>query len=57
VVVPLALLRPMATQTVGQWRVNLWPRSALPPADFHTVASFVPEDATFVVAARGGRGR
>jgi hypothetical protein len=56
VVVPLDLLTPTATLPVAQWRVNLWPRSALPPADFHTVASFVPENATFLVAARRGRG-
>jgi hypothetical protein len=57
VVVPLALLTPTATVPVDQWGINLWPRSALPPADFHTVASFVPENATFRVAARGGPGR
>ena len=51
--VPLSLLEPTAARPVNQWGINLWPRSELPPADFHTVASFVPEDATFPVAVPG----
>jgi hypothetical protein len=55
--VPLGLLTADAALPVRGWGINLWPRTALPPkGDFHTVASFVPEDATFPVAV-AGRGR
>jgi hypothetical protein len=50
VVVPTSLL-PSTGFALNQYRVNLWPRSELPPADFHTVASFVPETTTFRVGS------
>jgi hypothetical protein len=49
--VPTSLL-PSTGATLGRYRVNHWPRSELPPADFHTVASFVPVSTTFRVASR-----
>jgi hypothetical protein len=49
VVVPAGLL-PSTGVPISQYRVNLWPRSALPPAGDNTIASFVPEFTTFRVA-------
>jgi hypothetical protein len=56
---PLSDLTATAASPVNRWGVNLWPRSELPPADFHSVASFVPENALFpiAVAGRGATGR
>lgn len=54
VAVSLADLTPTAALPVNRWGINLWPRTELPPrGDFHTVASFVPENATFPIAVPG----
>lgn len=59
VVVPLSLLltpTPTPTLPLTLWRVNLWPRTELPPAGPETVASFVPENAMFrILVPRGQR--
>src|SRR5262245_18088479 len=56
VTVPLGLLPVPAgsTSSLRDYGVNLWPRSALPPADFTTVASFVPENSMLRIAVPSG---
>ncbi|GAC1469351.1 MAG: hypothetical protein NVSMB9_13080 [Isosphaeraceae bacterium] len=54
VTLPIDQFTNPATLTSSVPKVNFWPRSALPPANFTTIASFAPEGSDFPIALTPG---